>query len=106
MKSREDQSRRSAMGRSRIQTIFYSTAALISLVGLAEATYLTVVFLSGETAVFGGSPDCFQGFGSSYGKKAVIPVNGLGARAYFNPFPVASFAGFGYCHVRRSFAST
>ena len=42
------------MSCSRAQTIFYSAAALISLLGLAEATYLTVVYLSGETAVCGG----------------------------------------------------
>ena len=41
------------MSRSRVQTIFYSTAALISLAEVAEATYLTVIFVSGETAVCG-----------------------------------------------------
>jgi len=106
MKSREDQSGRSAMGRSRIQTIFYSAAALISLVGLAEATYLTVVFLSGETAVCGGSADCFQVLGSSYAKIGGIPVSGLGALAYFSAFAFATFAGFGYGHARRFFAWT
>ncbi len=106
MKSREDQSRRSAMGRSRIQTIFYSAAALISLVGLAEATYLTVVFLSGETAVCGGSPDCFQVLGSSYAKIGGVPVSGLGALAYFSAFTFATFAAFGYAQARRCFAWT
>ena len=66
------------MSRSRVQTIFYGAAALISLVGLAEATYLTVVYLSGETAVCGGSADCFQVLGSSYAKIGPIPVSGLG----------------------------
>src|SRR5947199_10597896 len=70
------------MSRSRIQTIFYSAAALISLVGLAEATYLTVVFLSGETAVCGGSPDCFQVMGSSYVKIGGVQVRDLGHSSY------------------------
>src|SRR5207248_9923526 len=91
------------MSRSRVQTIFYSTAALISLVGLAEATYLTVVFLSGETAVCGGSADCFQVLGSSYAKIGGIPVSGLGALAYFSVFAFATFAGFGYGHAGRLF---
>ena len=106
MKSRERSQQTSTMSRSRVQTIFYSTAALISLVGLAEATYLTVVFLSGETAVCGGSPDCFQVLGSSYAKISGIPVSGLGALAYFSAFAFATFAGFGYAQARRFFAWT
>src|SRR2546429_7088318 len=105
MKSREDQSRRSAMGRSRIQTIFYSAAALISLVGLAEATYLTVVFLSGETAVCGGSADCLQVLGSSYAKIGGVSVRGFRAPPFFNAFAFATFFGFGYRPTREFFAS-
>jgi uncharacterized membrane protein len=94
------------MSGSRIQTIFYSAAALISLVGLAEGTYLTVMFLSGETAVCGGSADCFQVLGSSYAKIGKIPVSGLGALAYFSAFSFATFAGFGYARARQFFAWT
>src|SRR2546428_2180026 len=101
MKSREDQSGRSAMGRSRIQTIFYSAAALISLVGLAEATYLTVVFLSGETAVCGGSPDCFQVLGSSYAKIGGISGGGVGARSLFSAFPLSYFVRLLHGHPPR-----
>src|SRR5438874_10928467 len=103
MKSRADQSRRSATGRSRIQTIFYSAAALISLLGLAEATYLTVVYLSGETAVCGGSADCFQVLGSGYAKIGPVPVSGLVALAYFGAFTFATLAGFGYARSRQFF---
>ena len=106
MKSRKDQSARSAMNRSRAQTIFYTAAALISLLGLAEATYLTAVYLSGETAVCGGSPDCFQVLGSSYAKIGPVPVSGLGALAYFGAFTFATFAGFGYARARQFFAWT
>ena len=106
MKSRQDQSARSTMGRSRAQTIFYGAAALISLVGLAEATYLTALFLSGETAVCGGSADCAQVLGSSYAKIGRIPVSGLGALAYFGAFTFATFAGFGYARARQFFAWT
>jgi len=86
---------------SRVQTIFYSIAALIGLVGLAEATYLTVMFLAGETAVCGNSPDCFQVLGSSYAKIGRVPMSGLGALAYFSVFAFATFAGFGYALARR-----
>ena len=94
------------MSRSRGQTIFYSAAALISMVGLAEATYLTAIFLSGETAVCGGSADCFQVLGSSYAKIGPVPVSGLGALAYFGVFTFATFAGFGYARARQFFTWT
>src|SRR6266704_273166 len=106
MKSRKEQPARSTISGSRVQTIFYSAAALISLLGLAEATYLTVVYLSGETAVCGGSSDCFQVLGSSYAKIGPIPVSGLGALAYFSAFSFATFAGFGYARARKFFAWT
>ena len=105
MKSRKDQSARSTTG-SRAQTIFYTAAALISLLGLAEATYLTVIFLSGETAVCGGSADCFQVLGSSYAKIGPVPLSGLGALAYFCVFTFATFAAFGYPRARQFFAWT
>lgn len=106
MKSRERQPAGSTTSCSRAQTIFYSAAALISLLGLAEATYLTVVYLSGETAVCGGSADCFQVLGSSYAKIGNIPVSGLGALAYFSAFSFATFAGFGYARARKFFSWT
>jgi uncharacterized membrane protein len=106
MKSRKDQSAGSTTSRSRAEIIFYSAAALISLLGVAEATYLTVIFLSGETAVCGGSADCFQVLGSGYAKIGPVPVSGLGALAYFGAFTFATFAGFGYPRARQFFAWT
>ncbi|HME89181.1 MAG TPA: vitamin K epoxide reductase family protein [Chthoniobacterales bacterium] len=94
------------MTRSRAQALFYSTASLIALVGLAEATYLTAMYLSGETAVCGGSSDCFQVLGSSYAKIGGVPVSGLGALGYFSAFSFATFAGFGYALARKIFAWT
>jgi hypothetical protein len=44
---------------SRFRTILYIVVAIVPLAGLANAAYLTVQTLSGETAVCGGSPDCF-----------------------------------------------
>lgn len=88
---------------SRVQTIFYAIGALVALVGLAEATYLTVMFLSGETAVCGGSSDCFQVLGSSYAKIGPVPMSGLGALAYFSVFSFATFAVFGYARARSFF---
>jgi len=88
---------------SRAHAIFYSVAAVIALVGLTEATYLTVMFLSGETAVCGGSSDCSQVLGSGYAKIGPVPLSGLGALAYFSAFSFATSAGFGYAMARRFF---
>jgi uncharacterized membrane protein len=91
---------------SRGEIIFYCVAALIALVGLTEATYLTVIFLSGETAVCGNSADCFKVLGSSYAKVGGFPVSGLGALAYFSVFTFAIFAAFDYSRARKFFTWT
>lgn len=88
---------------SRGRIIFYTVAAFLSLAGLADATYLTVQYLSGETAVCGGSPDCFKVLGSTYSRIAGIPVAGFGAIGYFAAFSLATFAAFGYARARRFF---
>ncbi len=104
--AKENASTRSATKRARFPTILYTIAALICLVGLAEATYLTVMNLTGETAVCGGSASCFEVLGSKYAKIAGIPVAGLGAVAYFSAFTFATFAAFGYRRARTLFALT
>ncbi len=64
---------------SRFRTILYIVVAIVPLAGLADAAYLTVQALTGETAVCGGSPDCFRVLGSSYPKVAGIPVAAFGS---------------------------
>ena len=88
----------------RARVIVYAVAAVLALAGLADATYLTVQFLSGETAVCGGSADCFRVLGSVYSKIGRVPVAGLGAIGYFIVFTFATFAAFGYARARRFFA--
>ena len=85
---------------SRIRTVFYTVAAIVALAGLADATYLSVQALTGETLSCGGSPDCFRVLGSSYARVAGIPVAMLGALAYFSVFAFATFAAFGYARAR------
>lgn len=81
---------------SRFRTILYMIVAIVALAGLADATYLTVQALTGETLSCGGSPDCFRVLGSSYAKLGGIPMAMLGALAYFTAFTLATFAAFGY----------
>jgi uncharacterized membrane protein len=85
---------------SRFRTILYAFAAIVSLAGLADATYLTVQALTGETLSCGGSPDCFRVLGSSYAKVGGVPVALLGAVAYFGVFAFATFAAFGYARAQ------
>jgi uncharacterized membrane protein len=85
----------------RLRTICYTLAALAALVGVGEATYLTVLFLTGETAACGGSPDCFRVLGSQYAHIGPMPVAGFGLLAYFAAFACAVFAAFGYVRARK-----
>ena len=84
------------MNASRFRTILYTAVAIVAVVGLADATYLSVQALTGEILTCGGSPDCFRVLGSSYSKLAGVPVAMLGALAYFSVFTFATFAAFGY----------
>jgi len=85
---------------SRFRTIIYIAAAIVSLAGLADATYLSVQALTGETLGCGGSPDCFRVLGSSYARIKGIPVALFGVLAYFSAFTFATFAAFGYARAR------
>ena len=85
---------------SRFRNILYIVIAIVSLAGLADAAYLTVQALTGETAACGGSPDCFRVLGSSYAKVAGMPMAAFGSLAYFSVFSFATFAAFGYARAR------
>jgi len=88
----------------RFRTILYTAVAVVAVAGLADATYLTVQALTGETLSCGGSPDCFRVLGSSYAKLGGIPMAMLGALAYFTAFTLATFAAFGYSWAPRFLA--
>jgi uncharacterized membrane protein len=92
------------MTTSRARAIVYTVAAIIPLAGLTDAAYLTVQYLTGETAVCGGSPDCFKVLGSAYSHFRGIPVAGVGALAYYSAFTFAIFAAFGYGRARKFFS--
>src|ERR1035437_481037 len=91
---------------SRAHILFYTLAAFIALAGLADATYLTVQALTGETVLCGGSPDCFKVLGSAYARLGPIPLASLGVIAYFSVFAFATFAGFGHKRPQRFFRIT
>src|SRR2546429_4253983 len=91
---------------SRFRTIIYIVAAIVSLAGLADSTYLSVQALTGETLGCGGSPDWFRVLGSSYARTGRIPAALFGVPAYFSAFTFATFAAFGYARAPKSLILT
>ena len=85
---------------TRFRNIICILIALVALGGLADAIYLTVQALTGETLACGGSPDCFRVLGSQYSHIGRIPVAALGTLAYFSVFTFATFAVFEYLRAQ------
>jgi uncharacterized membrane protein len=94
--------RNNAPSRGRI--FLYCAAGLFCLLGLADATYLTVIALTGETAACGGQAGCSEVLSSAYSKIGGIPVAMFGVAGYFTAFSCATFAAFNYPRARKFFA--
>ncbi len=88
------------MTAARFRIILSTMAAVISLAGLADATYLTVTHLTGDDLVCGSSWGCSAVLGSVYASVAGIPTAAFGALAYFVAFSSATLAAFGYARAR------
>lgn len=84
----------------RLRLIFLVLIAIFALVGLADAAYLTIAHLSGETAVCGTAQGCSVVLGSAYASIHRIPTAALGAIAYFTVFSAATLAAYGYARAR------
>jgi uncharacterized membrane protein len=91
---------------SRARVILYSIAGLFCLAGLADATYLSVIAFTGETAACSGQAGCFEVLGSKYARFAGIPVAVFGVLGYFSAFTFATFAAFDYKRSRTFFMLT
>ena len=90
----------------RTELILLVAAAVISICGLAESTYLTVMHLTGETVLCGGSSDCSQVLASKFATIGPVPVAALGGLAYFVAFSCAIFAVFEYRRARTALVLT
>lgn len=71
-------------------------AALLSLVGVADALYLTVQHLTGQSVRCTVVSGCSEVLSSSYAVVAGYPLAAVGAAAYFSVFSLATLALFGY----------
>ncbi|MCA1613194.1 MAG: vitamin K epoxide reductase family protein [Acidobacteria bacterium] len=75
-------------------------AALLALVGLGDAVYLTTQHLLGNSLRCTITSGCSEVLGSDYATVAGYPLAALGAVAYFTAFSLATLAAFGYARAR------
>ena len=74
----------------------YILASVLSLLGLADALYLTIEHLTGQTVRCTILSGCSEVLSSQYAVVAGIPLAAVGAAAYFTVFSLATLAVFGY----------
>jgi uncharacterized membrane protein len=70
-------------------------AAVVALIGLSDAVYLTVHHLTAELVPCSVTGGCETVLTSEYAEIAGIPLAGYGAVAYFIAFVLATLAAFG-----------
>jgi uncharacterized membrane protein len=74
----------------------YLITALLSLIGLADAIYLTVQHLTGQSLRCTIVSGCSEVLSSAYAHVGPVPLAALGACAYFTVFSLSILAAFGY----------
>ena len=74
----------------------YVVAALLSLIGLADALYLTVEHVTGQSVRCTIISGCSEVLSSPYAVVAGVPLAMIGAAAYFTAFSLATLAAFNY----------
>ena len=78
----------------------YLVAALVSLIGLGDAIYLTIQDLTGASLRCTIVSGCSEVLSSKYAHLGSIPLASVGALAYFAFFSLAILAAFGYAIAR------
>jgi uncharacterized membrane protein len=78
----------------------FVAAAVISLVGLGDAIYLTIQDLTGQNLRCTIITGCAEVLASKYAHVGTLPLASLGAAAYFTFFSLAILVVFGYSFAR------
>jgi uncharacterized membrane protein len=78
------------------KNIRFSLAALIALVGIADALFLTIKHLNGEALRCTVTSGCDEVLSSPFATLAGLPLPVLGLTAYLMVFSLAVLAVFGY----------
>ena len=81
---------------ARAPTLLYAVAALLSILGLADAIYLTIQHVTGQSVRCTIISGCSEVLSSSYATIGSVPLALVGAAAYFCVFSLATLAAFGY----------
>lgn len=81
-------------------TYIYAAVAVISLLGLADATYLTIEHVTGQSVRCTIIAGCSEVLSSKYAVVGGFPLAMIGAAAYFSVFSLATLAAFGYRFAR------
>lgn len=81
---------------SKLSTYIYAAAAVVSLIGLADATYLTIEHITGQSVRCTIVSGCSEVLSSRYATVGGMPLALVGAAAYFTVFALATLAAFGY----------
>ena len=74
----------------------YIVAALLALLGIADALYLTIEHVTGQSVKCTIISGCSAVLSSPYAVVAGIPLAAVGGAAYFTVFSLATLALFGY----------
>ena len=77
-------------------TLVYLLIAILSLCGLADAIYLTIEHITGQSVRCTIIAGCSEVLSSSYAVVAGYPLASIGALAYFSVFSLAILALFGH----------
>ena len=78
----------------------FAAAAVLAVLGLADAIYLTVEHLIGAGVECGGSAGCNEVLGSRFARVGKLPLAGFGVLGYFAAFSAATLSAFGYRNAR------
>jgi len=81
---------------SRRRAILYGSAAVVSLIGVADSVYLTIEHISGRSVRCTIVQGCSTVLSSDYASYRGIPLALVGAVAYFTVFSLATLAAFDY----------
>ncbi len=99
-KSKDPRRKGATVVRTRPSVVVYWVMAVVALLGLTDATFLTVAHLTGDDAVCGSLVGCSTVLGSAYATTAGVPTAAYGAVAYFAVFSAAILAAFGHPRVK------
>jgi len=78
----------------------YLIAALVSLIGLGDAIYLTVQHITGASLRCTIISGCSEVLSSPYAQVGAVPLAAIGAAGYFVVFSLAVLAAFNYPFVK------